>query len=235
MNRWVHAFVCLPILAACASFTHAEDVLEELYGSGVHAYFAGNATAAEERFNEAISAGSQDPRVYYFRGLNQIRSQGGDASAGLADFESGARLEMLGRRGGDVSKALQRIQGPARMEIERIRTQARLTSKSKQFELMRQRYEAVIEGSALPEVGANKAVGPNPTDPFVGDGKLSKGTPEDMPAGDAAGATNPAADDVKPADPFADDVPADAPEAPAAGDDPFGAPAAEAGESPFGF
>jgi len=241
MNRLVQAFVCLPILAACTTFAQAQDVLDELYGSGVHAFFSGNMLLATERFSEAIKAGSQDPRVYFFRGLTQIDSMGGSMASGTSDFEKGAQLEVLqGKRAIDVAKALQRIQGPVRMEIERLRTQARLASKSKQFELMRQKYEAAAAVGVMPATPAapGKPAGPNPTDPFTGDGALANGTPKAMPDNDAAVTAEPDAAPVE--DPFADDAPAatEAPaDAPAAADDPFGAPAAEgaAEEDPFGF
>ncbi|MCY2976466.1 MAG: hypothetical protein NTW52_17555 [Planctomycetota bacterium] len=240
MNRWVQTVLCLLTVATLTSLCPAQDVLDELYGSGVHAFFAGNKASATEQFNQAIAAGSQDPRVFFFRGLTEVSTAGAGSSAAQADFEQAAQLEVLGRRGGDVSKALQRIQGPARMEIERARTLARLNSKSKQFELMRQRYEAAASSGVAPSTPATindaLAPGPNPTDPFAGDGKLSKGTPEDMPANADAGTekTAPAVD------PFGDDAPA-TPAAPAA-DDPFGAPATpapaaetDAGSNPFGF
>jgi len=241
MSRWIHALLCLPTVAILTSLSPAQDVLDELYGSGVHAFFAGNRAVASERFNQAIAAGSQDPRVFLFRGLAEASVGGADSAAAQADFEQAAQLEVLGRRGGDVAKALQRIQGPIRMEIEQARTLARLNSKSKQFELMRQRYEAAATSGVAPSIPApsgNAMVspGPNPTDPFAGDGKLSSGTPEDMPANADAGMERAA----PAADPFADDAPA-TPAAPTA-DDPFGAPSApapgapaDAGSNPFGF
>jgi len=233
MNRLVQAFVCLPILAACTTFAQAQNVLDELYGSGVHAFFSGNMGLATERFTEAVNAGSQDPRVYYFRGLSQIDSMGGSMASGTSDFEKGAQLEALqGKRAMDVAKALQRIQGPVRMEIERVRTQARLASKTKQFELMRQRYEAAAAGGVMPTIPAapGSPLGPNPTDPFNGDGALANGTPEAMPAEETATTEEP--DAAAGADPFADDAPA---ATEAVSDDPFGAPAAEGTteESPF--
>ena len=239
MNRWIQALLCLPTVAILTSLSPAQDVLDELYGSGVHAFFAGDKKAATERFNQAIAAGSQDPRIFFFRGLSEASVGGVDSAAAQADFEQAAQLEVLGRRGGDVAKALQRIQGPIRMEIEQARTLARLNSKSKQFELMRQRYEAAASSGVAPPIPAqsgNSRMAPNPSDPFAGDGKLSTGTPEDMPANADAGTekTAPAAD------PFADDAPA-TPAAPAA-DDPFGAPSTpapaagtDAGSNPFGF
>lgn len=53
----------------------AQDSTEitALYGRGVHAFFAGSTTKAEEAFAQCIAAGSTDPRVYYFRGISLLR------------------------------------------------------------------------------------------------------------------------------------------------------------------
>ncbi len=52
----------------------AQGVMDEVYGRGVHAYFAGDDVRATEWLNSVIEAGSQDPRVYYYRGLSFCRS-----------------------------------------------------------------------------------------------------------------------------------------------------------------
>ena len=49
----------------------AQDPLDDVYGHAVHAYFRGDAATAQQWLNEAIAAGSQDPRAYYYRGLCQ--------------------------------------------------------------------------------------------------------------------------------------------------------------------
>ena len=46
------------------SGVHAQDALTELYGNGVHAYFAGNLDEANAFFTQAIENESDDPRVF---------------------------------------------------------------------------------------------------------------------------------------------------------------------------
>lgn len=115
----------------------ASDALTELYGKGVHAYFAHNHTLAQELLTQAIDAGSTDSRAYYFRGLS-LAAQG-DAMAGLADYERGAELEVSRSRSSDIGKALQRIQGLQRLEIEKARQNARVNWKAQQQALQESR------------------------------------------------------------------------------------------------
>lgn len=228
MQRFSAYVLSLSLLAGSASAVRA-DILDELYGSGVHAYFAGQTDKAEELFNEAIQSGSRDPRVYYFRGLNQIRSQGGQVEIGAADFEQGAILEAQGNKVGEISRSLARVQGPARLAIETARRRARLAAKEAQLEMQRNQ-PAVAPG--VPNVGTGVAPAPAANDPFGNERTgLTDGAPTPMPESAApveAVPATPAADD----NPFGDD-PA-APAAPAE-DDPFSsdAPAAAAEDDPF--
>ena len=114
-----------------------EAGLTELYGNGVHAYFAGQSYDAHRYFTTAINAGSKDPRAYYFRGLNYLRL--GRPSEAQADFAEGARLEAGDASGlFAVDRALQRIQGQTRLAIERQRMAARAGVLQ---ELVNERYE----------------------------------------------------------------------------------------------
>lgn len=179
-----------------ATSASAQDILEQYYGNGVHAYFAGNNQLAEEHFNEVIKAGSQDPRVHYFRGLTQILSQGGMVEAGMADFEQAAQMEVSGKRFADVSKALSRIQGPTRIAIERIRAKARLAAKSQQFEMMRDKFEQPgTAGRTVPPAALDRAAPPatpdaGTTEPFGGGSGLTGGAPSPMPTTPNTPATN---------------------------------------------
>lgn len=50
-----------------------EGLLDDLYGSGAHAYFAGQPMEAYEFLNTAIESGSEDPRTFYYRGLTYLQ------------------------------------------------------------------------------------------------------------------------------------------------------------------
>src|SRR5437588_191322 len=85
----------LLLWALSASALPAQDAfLEEVYGRGVHAYFAGRYREAYDSLTTAISAGSTDPRAYYFRGL--VYANLGRPEDAAEDFTIGARLEAAG-------------------------------------------------------------------------------------------------------------------------------------------
>jgi hypothetical protein len=160
----------------------AQDPLDEMYGQAVHSYYRGDLFRAEELLNEVIGAGSQDPRAYYFRGLCQSRA---GLEAGTADFERAAQMEMEGKKVVNVGKALERIQGPARIEIEKARSKARLMSRARLLELQRSRYDEmqragdVPNGIIVPPLSVDPAPSPNalaPNDPF--NQGLTKGEPK---------------------------------------------------------
>ncbi len=226
--------------------------LEELYGEGVHRYFSGDLVGADQILTQVVDSGSQDPRVYYFRGLaRELQGYGGEL-----DFEQGARLEAEGKRVVDVGNALSRIQGATRSEIEVARRNARIEVEQQQ--LMLQRSRQPISGAAASPVPAIPA-SPLPADSVpANETGLAPLVPPvaPTPAVPASPAAPPAA--VAPpadtSDPFADDEAASAPAGADAADpfgaapapstpaapapdaaDPFGAPAAEASDDPFGL
>jgi hypothetical protein len=108
------------------------SALDDLYGEAVHHYFAGDAMGAEQLLTRALELGSEDPRVYYFRGLARM-VLGADAES---DFAQGAKNEVSGRFGVNVGQALMRIQGSHRLQIEKARRDARLEAQQ-QREMMR--------------------------------------------------------------------------------------------------
>src|SRR5262245_8431619 len=92
----------LALVAAICSFRAAsaqDPVLSELYGRGVHSYFSGRSGEASSDLTTAISLGSRDPRVYYFRGL---------ATGNDADLRMGAMLEKADSGTYPVAKSLER-------------------------------------------------------------------------------------------------------------------------------
>jgi hypothetical protein len=218
----------LVLTASASAPVLAQDPLDDVYGHAVHAFYRGDVNKAQQLLDQAISAGSVDPRAYYYRGLC-LAALAGDTSAGTADFEKAAQLEIDGKKVVNVGKALERIQGAGRCEIERIRRDARLASRDKFLEMQRLRYEESRRLSpAIPARDADAPPSPIPAanDPFAPGADLSKGTPTPMP--ESKQPTPPATDD-----PFGDAPAAPAKDAPPAGDDPFGGPP-PAGDDPFG-
>lgn len=224
------------LVLLCAMPLAAQDaVLGQLYGNGVHAYFSQDYLKAHEYFTAAIDGHSQDPRVYYFRGLDLLklgRPQGADA-----DFKQGAKLESAvdPTRVYNVARALERVQGSDRARLESFRLEARMFVLKKAEEDHARRYQETVkeqrdflqqqsaasvkpvetpaESSTVPEaVQAPKGAAP-PEDPF------STGEPGKAPAAKA-----------EPAMPLpGQETPAEKAAAkPDTGTEPFGAEAAPA-------
>ncbi|MCA9128041.1 MAG: hypothetical protein KDB22_13190 [Planctomycetales bacterium] len=243
-------------LVLCPMMARAQgDAMTELYGTGVHLYFAGDYQNADLVLTRVVDAGSQDPRVHYFRGLAR-EHLGGDSEF---DFATGAQLEAEGARVVSVGSALSRIQGAVRSKIEKARRDARVENRLKQMMQEDARRKMIPQPSVVPD-----AAPPPPAevdDPFAGDGlrsnesvaqpaqptvpdtEVNPFSDEPAPATGTNPADNPFGD--SPADnPFGDppagDNPFDAPSDAPATDNPFGNPATEPSgasdiENPFGF
>ena len=170
------------VSASFGGIAVGQDPLDEMYGRAVHHFFRGDNVTAQEVLNEVIAAGSQDPRVYFYRGLAQARN--GEIDAAMADFEQGAQLEIDGKKVVNVGKSLERIQGFHRVAIEKIRTHARLNARSKLLEMQRSRYDSMqqqggaSEGGLVvpPKVGGTSPSPLAPNDPF--NSGMTKGQPK---------------------------------------------------------
>lgn len=197
------------------------DVLNELYGSGVHAFNSGAYREAYDDLSMAIRNGSKDPRVYYYRGLAYLRL--GRPQEARLDFQKGAALEM-----GDidhfypVSKSLERVQGSARAQIERYRSNARLVAFQTRERGRFERYQRIRKNEPnvlmAPEEATEIPTPPKPAEEPA-DAKPDEEAPEaemkdDEPAEEMP-AEKPEADEN---DPFAEKE-KEAEEMPAEGDD----------------
>lgn len=197
----------------------AQDPRDEMYGKAVHAFFRGDVDHAEQLLNDAILAGSEDPRAYIFRGLCQSRN---GIEAGIADFQKGAELEIVGsRKIVNVGQSLQRIQGPVRTEIEKARLNARLVARERSLEMLKKSGAAGLDrdGMVVPSKMDPAPSNLAPNDPF--NAGMTKGDPKKM---EGKPETTPAVDD------FEAELSGDAP----AMDDTAAEPAVSAEDDPFG-
>jgi hypothetical protein len=232
MRRWFARAVLLTgCLSLVAPLQAQQDAMSEIYGQGVHRYFAGDYAGAELLLNEVQAAGSEDPRVHYFLGMCKV-AQGGGVMAGLADFEAGAQAEAKSKTSYQVGLALTRIQGAARREIEKARLAARSQARQQQLLEQRTRAEAAAAGrTTAPAANAVPPATQNVPDPLT-DGGLSGQATVDPVQPASPDTSNPFGDD--PVTPAPTDPAAPAPATPAEGADPFATPAAEpAMEDPF--
>ncbi len=196
----VFGIVVLLMLGPAVSANRAQDsLLQEMYGQGVHAYFAGKYDQAHELFSKAIEQGSQDPRCYYFRGFTFAKL--GRPDEAEADFKSGGEFESKGAAVQiNVGQALQRVQGPIRLQLEEHRYAARLAARLRDVKEKKERYEEMqrnepnvlrspgpaAAGAPAPDVV--KPATPDATDPFAagaGTGAAAPAAPAAQPAPEA--------------------------------------------------
>lgn len=138
VDNWA-VFIWAAIVVFAATARAQDPVVVRLYGSGVHAFFAGQYAKAHDMFTRAIEMGLRDPRVYYYRGLAYLKL--GRPEQAEEDFRQGAELEA--RDAGmlyDVGRALERIQGRTRLLIEKHRFAARVAAVERMERIRRQRY-----------------------------------------------------------------------------------------------
>ena len=244
-------------LTASTLQAQQDELLADLYGRGVHAYFEGEFDTAHKLLSDAIEQKTQDPRCYYFRGATYTRL--GRSDQATKDFQQGARLEAQDTQDTyPVNRSLQRVQGKVRITLEVHRQQARLELRKYEERRQRIRYETLqasekdVLRNPQPQAPANVPKVPDdakldPSNPFSGDeaGTLGGGTAQATkknPAGQATAGTT-RRRPVLPADTATTTKPAAAqPAAKPAGANPFGgAPAAKpadpakpAGANPFG-
>ena len=141
MMRSIVVLVAGGLLSICAVTAQAQDaILGQMYGNGVHAYFAGDYLRAYGFLTKAIEAGSRNPRCYYFRGLAYLNL--GRPQEAEGDFQQGAKFETADlNKTYSVAKSLERVQGPARLDLEQYRAAARMAALEQAEKLRKQRYE----------------------------------------------------------------------------------------------
>ena len=114
-------------------------------GDGMHAYHAGDYDRAYDDLTNAIEAGTDDPRAYYFRGLAALRL--GRTSEAEADFTTGADRELVTGSMRRASQSLERVQGTDRLSLERFRARARLGQLQREREHYGRRYSTIEDAS----------------------------------------------------------------------------------------
>ncbi len=237
-HRFPSFGLALTTLAVLAAATQAQDrIAAEIYGHGVHSYYRGDLQAANEQFDQAINAGFNDPRVYYFRAISKLRAC--DTYGAESDIRLGANLEVNGSGAYNVGRALERVQGNLRVRFETLRRQARMEAQMARANqpqpslppIMAPSDRSLQEIPPAPTKPLAPTMEPGADNPFADDNgaEILEAPPTETPATDA-GAENadPFSDDAEGDDLFGDETPMDA--APPADDtDPFGADA-----DPFG-
>ena len=231
----------LPLASIPGQAEAQNAILTDLYGQGVHAYYANKSQEAYDHFSTAINNGIQDPRAYYFRGIAACAL--GRQYEAESDWKQGATLEARGKIVGSIGRSLARFQGPDRIKLEEIRTKAKLDFLAQASMRSKARYGEIesSQGDMLrsrPLGAAPRTPPPAPSavdeNPFADDAREPSVDLDDaldgaMTAPPADGAA-PDAFDNTPSAPAADAGGGDAADPFGAGADPFGGDSAD----PFG-
>lgn len=232
LGRVAAAAVWVSCVASCLG---QDGLLGELYGRGVHAYFSRDYRQAYELLTEAIRNQTNDPRVYYFRGLALRRL--GRPDEAREDFQKGAELELTGGEAYPVARALERVQGTERAVLEEQRRLVRVQQFKVQSAQARARYEQTKRAEAEAVRNPARPVPAPPpvpkeadaSDPFSGTNG-SKVPPAPLPpaAAEASPVPAPAASPAPPSNPpkASSPAPSATPPKPAPEADPFATPPA---------
>jgi len=132
-----------------------------MYSQARAAYFRNDMTTSQRLLDEVVKQGSQDPRVYYFRGLTFLRL--GRAEEAQADFDQAVTMELVPGSRIDVDQSLERVQGQDRRTLETRREErlnvARAEQRQRRREMIarlsagRQSGSGLIATSVLPRTG----------------------------------------------------------------------------------
>ena len=153
MLRFRCGLIVLAVAIAGGSPSAAEFVGEEpvavknAIGDGMHAYHAGDYDRAYDDLTNAIEAGTDDPRAYYFRGLAALRLGRTSEAEAEADFTTGADRELVTGSMRRASQSLERVQGTDRLSLERFRARARLGQLQREREHYGRRYSTIEDAS----------------------------------------------------------------------------------------
>ena len=169
MRKPVAIFAFLMVCAVCRTSPAEDQAVAAAYGAGVHGYYAGNYQQSHDTLGRVVAIGTDDPRVYYFRGLAALRL--GRRDEAIADFSEGADLEAAGWSIRTVSRSLERVQGPDRLLLERSRTRARLAIAQGQRPAGRSMRSAgaALSGPRYSGIGGSRRTAPvadSPTSPM---------------------------------------------------------------------
>lgn len=127
------------------TYAHASDPsVRAVYGDGVHSFYAGNFQQSHDYLTQVVDIGTDDPRVYYFRGLSALRL--GSQTEANEDFRKGATFEAERGNTRSVSRALERIQGPDRLLLEQSRSKARLALAKRQEPQLSSTRQSFLSG-----------------------------------------------------------------------------------------
>ena len=155
------------VLTCCSFATVAADPSpEELLSEAISSWRAGDLPAARGQLSSIIESGSDDPRIFYYRGIldEQLRGNGD------ADFASAAKVEAETSAARVVNRALEKTQGPLRARIEKFRVNARNELKAdkesaQRYATYREALDARVQGDSATALAKLNSIIVEGTDP----------------------------------------------------------------------
>ena len=230
--RTAFAIVVAALLAASPAAAQ-EGYLTEIYGQGVHAFFANNAQQVVPAVESGDWRRNQGPAGLLFSGACWT-AVGATTRPAISKWGPGWRLSP---DGGDIGRSLQRVQGGLRLKLEQYRRQARLEAAQNAASRAQTRRSAADAAKSRVAEPADNAVLPPAGDAFAEPPPAGSGDDTAPMGNEVFGNPTPPTDPpAGGANPFGG-APAGNP--PPAGGNPFGAPAgnpppAGDGGNPFG-
>jgi|GEM_PF-1066061 len=188
-------FIAALVIGLPSITTADENDARKSLGQGIHHLHQGQLAEAIASFDVASVELSQDPRVYFFRGIAKSRT--GQADAAKSDFQRGAQLEaFLGRQ--DIGLALQRIQGVERITIEEHRADARKLAKSRKLTVPDTNADngdsnsgQAVSPVVVSEIPGEEDLAADENDPFSGENPERLGRGDAVAIPEAAAPTEP--------------------------------------------
>ena len=159
--------VAVLILTCCSVAAVAADPSpEKLLSEAISSWRAGDLPAAREQLSSIIDSGSDDPRIFYYRGILDEQFRGN----GDADFASAAKLEAETSAARVVNRALEKTQGPLRARIEKFRLNARIDLKAdkeaaRRYATYREALDARVHGDSRTALAKLNSIIVEGTDP----------------------------------------------------------------------
>lgn len=139
-NRGFALFIFVVLAGSGAVFAQSKSDVEQLYGQGVHLFHSNQLFEAIGCFDDAEALETQDPRIFFYRGLSHSRL--GDEMMAAFDYEKASRMEQtVAGRSYSVPKALERIQGRERSVIERYRRAAKRAWEAEQNQRRQEEFQ----------------------------------------------------------------------------------------------
>ena len=154
-------------LSFCSSIAYGAGTSpDDLFNAAISTWRSGDLPTARQQLTTLIDGKTEDPRVYYYRGI--LAEQLGEN--GDADFKAAAKMEANSSASTSVNRSLEKTQGLLRRRIEKFRADARNALKAdpeaaRQREIYREALDARAQGDLFAAISKFETITETGTDP----------------------------------------------------------------------